>query len=538
MRFSYPPLKLRVPVCLKPVVSKFLYLAFLFIPFSVSCVYAQHETPVPTKQPPQQPPKRELRAVWIATVANIDWPSNKDLTADLQKAEFIRILDNLKKNGINCVIVQVRDAADAFYRKSREPWSEWLNGEQGVGPDPSYDPLEFFILEAHKRAMEIHAWVNPYRAVFDTRHSSVEETHITRKNPGWFFTYGTTKLFNPGIPGVRSYIVNVIMDIVRNYDIDGLHMDDYFYPYPEKGQYIADGATFQDFPAGFTNLNDWRRNNVNLLIHTLHDSILAAKPYVKFGISPFGTWKDITQDPAGSHTHGMNSFFDLYADTRLWVQNGWVDYINPQIYFAPNSHAIPFDTLTRWWDKNSFGRHLYIGFGAYKIGIDKGSWRDPALISAEMDITRKYANVQGQVFFSAQSMLADRLGFADTLKNKYYRYPALIPTMNWKDTVAPNPPIALRYSIGHDGIRLNWTASSLARDGDSARYYVVYRFEDNEAVDLENPKHIVKIIYHDTQFTDNFFTYDRNYFYVVTALDRLQNESPGTCNIYVDLKAK
>ena len=510
---------------------RFLYLAYLFSPFLPSCVYGQHDPQTAS----QQPPKRELRAVWIATVANIDWPSSKNLSPDLQRAEFIRILENLKKNGINCVIVQVRDAADAFYRKGREPWSEWLTGEQGIAPDPLYDPLEFFIAEAHNRAMEIHAWINPYRAVFDIHTSSVEANHITKKNPGWFFTYGSTKLFNPGIPGVRKYIVDVVMDIVRNYDIDGIHFDDYFYPYPEKGLHLNDDETFNQFGNGFTDLGDWRRNNVNLLIHTLHDSILAAKPYVKFGISPFGTWKDITQDSAGSHTHGMNSFFALYADTRLWVSKGWVDYINPQIYFAPGSHAIPFDTLTRWWNKNAFGRQLYIGIGAYKIGIDKGQWRDPSLISSEMDICRKYENVNGQVFFSAQSVLTNRLGFADTLKNRYYRFPALIPEMNWKDTIPPNAPIALSYSLAHDGIHLNWTAPSLARDGEGARYYVIYRFEDNEAVDLENPKHIVKVIFSATSFTDNFFTYSKNYFYVITALDRMQNESLGTCNVYVEL---
>lgn len=519
---------------IKPLLAKFFYLAILLVPFSVSCAFAQYSSPVS----PLRQPKREFRAVWIATVANIDWPSSKNLTPDLQRREFIRLLDNLKKNGINCVIVQVRDAADAFYAKSREPWSEWLTGEQGEGPDPAYDPLEFFITEAHKRAMEIHAWINPYRAVFNTRTSSVNRDHITRKNPGWFFTYGSIKLFNPGIPAVRDYIVNVVMDIVKNYDIDGIHMDDYFYPYPEKGLHLGDDETFGDFPVGFTDQNDWRRNNVNLLIHTLHDSISVAKPWVKFGISPFGTWKDITQDSAGSHTHGMNSFFALYADTRLWVQNGWVDYINPQIYFAPNSHAIPFDTLTRWWNKNSFGRQVYIGIGAYKIGIDKGSWRDPGLISAEMDMCRKYPNVSGQVFFSAQSLMADRLGFADTLRNKYYRYPALVPLMNWKDSIAPNAPTALAYKTTRDGIQLTWTASAPTETGKAARYYVVYRFEDNEAVDLENPKHILKVVYQDTSFTDTFFSYDRNYFYVVTALDRLQNESLGTCNIYASLKAR
>lgn len=509
-------------------------MAIILVIFLTGSVKGQSVMPGGSKE--RIAPKRELRGVWIATVANIDWPSSKHLDPSLQRQEFIRILDNLQSKGINCVMVQVRDAADAFYAKSTEPWSEWLNGRQGLGPEPFYDPLEFFIQEAHKRSMEIHAWLNPYRAVFNTKRSSVNEAHITRLNPDWFFTFGTTRLFNPGVPAVRSYIVKIVTDLVRNYDIDGIHFDDYFYPYPEKGQSLSDGDTFEDFPNGFANIDDWRRNNVNMLVKTLHDSITSAKPWVKFGISPFGTWKNSSQDPQGSETHGFNSYTGQFADTRLWVKNGWVDYINPQIYFATTSHAVPFEALVKWWDANTYGRQLDIGIGAYKIGIDPGSWRDPALISTEMDICRKNTHVQGQVFFSAQSMIADRLGFGDSLKNKYYRFPALMPLMNWKDTIAPNPPYSLNSRIDRQGVHLSWTAPAPGRDGEGARYYVVYRFDDNEAVDLGNPARILKIIFQDTQYTDTFFTRDRNYFYVVTALDRMQNESSGICNIYVPLK--
>lgn len=227
-------------------------------------------------------PKREFRGVWVATVSNIDWPSRPGLSADRQKQEFIGILEQHKANGMNAIILQVRPAADAFYAKSREPWSQWLMGRQGLAPAPGYDPLEFAIKEAHQRGMELHAWFNPYRATLGVN-SAVHESHMTKKRPDLFFTYAGKKQFDPGIPEVRDYIVQVILDVVKGYDVDGIHFDDYFYPYKVEGQRINDSATFRKYPNDFTDINDWRRNNVNLLIKELADSIHFYKKYVKFG---------------------------------------------------------------------------------------------------------------------------------------------------------------------------------------------------------------------------------------------------------------
>src|SRR3546814_405031 len=253
------------------------------------------------------PPKREFRAVWVATVANIDWPSEAGLSSDTQKREFRQLLEKHHQTGMNAVIVQVRPAADAFYAKGREPWSEWLTGTQGKAPSPFYDPLQFMVQEAHSRGMEFHAWFNPYRAVFRSN-GRVDPDHITKRKPEWFFNYDGKKLFNPGISEARHYIVQVIMDVVRNYDVDGIHFDDYFYPYPARGEHIPDAALYRRYAPKGMSLEDWRRRNVNMLISELQDSIHAEKPYVKFGISPFGIWKNREQDVDGSDTDGGSSY--------------------------------------------------------------------------------------------------------------------------------------------------------------------------------------------------------------------------------------
>ena len=261
---------------------KYLFAAIIFSITSVLS-FAQTATPDTVIQP-----KREFRGVWIATVVNLDWPTNARATAESQKKELADELNIHQQNGINAVMFQVRPAADAFYAKSREPWSKYLTGTQGKAP--GYDPLEFAVAEAHKRSMELHAWLNPYRATFDGRFSSLAPDHITRTKPEWFFIYDGIKLFNPGLPEVREYIVQVILDVVKNYDVDGIHMDDYFYPYPVRGQVIQDADAYAKYGQDFDNIKDWRRDNVDKLIHMLADSIHKYKPAMKFGISPFGIW--------------------------------------------------------------------------------------------------------------------------------------------------------------------------------------------------------------------------------------------------------
>lgn len=285
-------------------------------------------------------PKREFRGVWVASVANIDWPSKKGLNTTELKEELITLLNQHQKNGLNAVVLQIRPTADAFYSKSRELWSHWLTGKQGIAPNDNFDPLAFAVKECHARGMELHAWFNPYRATMNKNHIT-DSNHITNKRPELFYTYGEQKLFDPGIPENREYITQVILDVVKGYDIDGVHFDDYFYPYKIAGQVIKDSATFAKYPNGFANIEDWRRNNVDLLIKMVGDSVHYYKKHIKYGISPFGIWRNLREDPLGSKTNGMSNYGELYADSRKWVKEGWVDYINPQIYFSFSRAALP-----------------------------------------------------------------------------------------------------------------------------------------------------------------------------------------------------
>lgn len=471
-------------------------------------------------------PKREFRGIWVATVSNIDWPSRPGLSADRQKQEFIALLEQHKANGMNAIMLQVRPSGDAFYAKSREPWSRWLMGKQGIAPSPGYDPLEFAIKEAHARGMELHAWFNPYRATLSPN-EVVSPDHMTRKRPDLFFTYGGQKQFNPGLPEVREYIVQVILDVVKGYDVDGIHFDDYFYPYPISGQRLNDSATFADYPNGFDNIYDWRRNNVNLLIKMLDDSIHHYKKYVKFGISPFGIWKNLKEDSLGSKTNGLSNYTELYADSRKWIKEGWVDYINPQIYFSFTRRAAPFGTIVDWWSENAFGRHVYIGQAAYLVNQKmEAAWRVPTEIPNQVRYIRNNSRIQGSVFFSSKSFSNVARGTADSLRLDLYKYPALPPQMPWLDEVVPNSPQHLTAEAKEDGVHLTWSKPEPASDAETASGYVIYRFKEGEKISILDPKNILKISFEEfTFFLDTSAEKGGRYNYLVTALDRLKNES-------------
>lgn len=495
---------------------------------------AGHTMPLPIKKTDEpikikNEPKREFRGAWIATVENIDWPSAPGLPVDQQKKELTSLLDFLQDAGINAVMFQIRPAADAFYAKSREPWSKWLTGVQGQAPNPAYDPLDFAITEAHKRGMELHAWFNPYRASTDNKYSTLSPTHISNIKPEWFFIYGGMKLFDPGIPEVRDYIVKVFLDVVDNYDIDGVHLDDYFYPYRIEGQTIKDAQTFKTYGAGFDDINDWRRHNVDTLIEMLSDSIHKHKPRMKFGISPFGVWANKSNNPEGSDTHGLPSYYELYADSRKWIKEGWLDYITPQIYFAIGDRSVSFDKLLDWWSDNTYDRHLYIGMAAYRIGEHKkgSKFKDPAAMPNAIKYLRDNPRVQGSVYFSAKSLQNDPLGFTDSLKNNYYKFAALPPPMLWLDSIPPNPPLNFTATVTpQKAVQLQWNAPLPAKDQEPVYGYVIYRFDDTAKVDIENPKNILDIKYDSgTSYTDDSVEKGKSYLYVITALDRLKNES-------------
>ena len=396
----------------------------------------------------------EFRGVWIATVENIDWPSKRGLPAQTQQQEFIKILDMHQKNGMNAVVVQVRPAADAMYPSSFEPWSEYLTGKQGLAPEPFYDPLAFMIEETHKRGMEFHAWLNPYRAVFNINRSSVAENHITKKHPEWFLIYGDKKYFDPGLPAVRSHTSAIVKDLVTRYAIDAVHMDDYFYPYRIAGKEFPDQASFAKYGKGLSK-DEWRRSNCDSIIVQLKKTILATNARIKFGISPFGVWRNKTQDPRGSETKGgQTNYDDLYADILLWLQKGWIDYVVPQLYWERGHKLADYDVLLKWWNDYSYGKHLYIGHGIYRAGTND-AWKNYNQIPDQINLLRSFKTTQGSVYYNSNTFAKNPNGWNDSLQNNHYKYPALVPPMPWLDDVAPDAPTIQKKSTANFVVNYN-----------------------------------------------------------------------------------
>ncbi|HEY1017440.1 MAG TPA: family 10 glycosylhydrolase [Sediminibacterium sp.] len=385
-------------------------------------------------------PNYEFRGVWIASVVNIDWPSKKNLSVEEQKAEYIRLLDLHQRNGMNVIVMQVRPAGDVLYPSPFEPWSEYLTGKQGLPPSPFYDPMEFMISETHKRGMEFHAWLNPYRAVFDMLRSSILPSHLTKTHPEWFLVYGGKKYFNPGLPEVRAHLGKVVRDMVTRYDIDGIHMDDYFYPYRIAGKEFPDQKDYLKYGKGLSK-DSWRRSNCDSAIMQIHEIIRSVKPRVKFGVSPFGIWRNKSQDAMGSDTRGgQTNYDDLYADILLWLQKGWIDYVVPQLYWERGHKLADYGVLLDWWNKYTYGKHLYIGHGIYRAGTNT-AWKNPNEIPQQIAELRNYPTTQGSVYFSSKTFEKNPMGWNDSLRNHYYRYPALVPAMPWIDNSAPAQPL-------------------------------------------------------------------------------------------------
>ncbi len=365
--------------------------------------------------------KPEFRGVWVATVSNIDWPSAPGLTTYSQKTEFIKLLDQHKANGMNVMIVQIRPAADAFYPSPYEPWSEFLTGKQGKPPAPYYDPLQFMITETHKRGMEFHAWMNPYRAVFNTTKSTIAKTHITRVHPNWFLTYGDKKYFDPGNKEVQQYVNNIVKDVVKRYEVDAIHFDDYFYPYRIEGKEFPDNTKYLQYGNGM-NKEDWRRSNTDSIIVMLSRTIKQQNKKCQFGISPFGVWRNIDKDSInGSNTAaGQTNYDDLYADILLWLKNGWIDYVTPQLYWEYGHKAAPFEVLLDWWSKHTYGKNCYIGLGIYRAGSN-AAWKDKTQLPRMVEAIRNTANIQGMAFFSSKSFEKNPNGWSDSLRLNYFK---------------------------------------------------------------------------------------------------------------------
>ena len=400
----------------------------------------------------------EFRGVWIATVENIDWPSKRGLSNQTQKEEFIAILDRHQKNGMNAIIMQVRPSGDAFYPSTLEPWSEYLMGTQGLPPSPFYDPLEFMINETHKRGMEFHAWINPYRAVFNVKRSSVAPSHISKIHPEWFLTYGDKKYFNPGLPQVWQHTNRIVRDLVSRYDIDAIHMDDYFYPYRIAGKEFPDEKAYQQNKRGLSK-EDWRRSNCDTIVKQLYATIHQIKPGVQFGISPFGIWRNKSKDPRGSETKGgQTNYDDLYADILLWLEKGWVDYIAPQIYWEHGHPLANYDTIIDWWDQNSYGKNLYIGHGIYKAGTN-AAWRDKNELPYQIKRVRGLKNTSGSAYYSSTSFKNNINNWNDSLQQNYYQKPALIPSMPWLVQYKVEAPLVNKQSSNSYQIQVKLVSS-------------------------------------------------------------------------------
>jgi len=470
----------------------------------------------------QQPPKREFRGVWIHTVNNPDY-QNK--TTEEMKQHFRDLLDFFAASGNNAIIFQVRPTADAFFISEIEPWSRYLTGVQGQAPYPLWDPLEFMIEETHNRGMEFHTWLNPYRVTFNAT-EELYENHLYFRRPYLFLRYGGKIYFDPGHPESRAHIKKVVADIVRRYDVDAIHFDDYFYPYPTRQKEFPDEESFLKFHEidGFTKYqrNDWRRNNVNMLIRDLNDTIKSIKPWVKFGISPFGIWRNNDVDPAGSNTRGgITNYDDLFADVKLWVREGWIDYNVPQLYWHIGHPRADYATLSDWWTENNFGRQLYIG---QNIWVSVNAPDGTSQLHTKMNMVRENPNIHGNVWWSGCGMTRNPHGFVDSLKLNYQRYPALIPIFEHIDNIPPAPVRRLTGRNTPNGKKLTWEATPAENEMDRAAFFAVYRFELNEPINIEDATKLQRVVrrpyFYIPPSEDT-----RRFRYVVTALDRSFNES-------------
>jgi len=511
----------------------------------------------------QEPPKEEARATWIASVFNLDWPDNKNASMQSQlygTNGLIPLLDDLKAAGINAVYFQVRTQCDALYNSNYEPWSEFISGTEGV--DPGYDPLAIVIEESHKRGIEVHAWFNPYRAsVYSASGKAVvsdhpleegmneylaaktagitpeiahSQEHVINKHPEWILKVKERFILNPGIPDVKDYITDVVLDLVNNYNVDGVHFDDYFYPYPSNAITDEDLSTFAEYPRGFTDIDDWRRDNINRLMKQVSDSIHVVKDHVKFGISPFGIWKSGTP----SWVTGLNAFDTIYADALTWIEERSVDYLTPQTYWQISvnrfnrSERQDFLGLTDWWASQMEGLHLYVGHGVYRA--DRTTFSGTLFAANEIPRQIKHVqsreNIQGSVFFRADNLSEySTSGFADSLKNNYYKYPALPPKMTYRTDVAPATPTSLdAVKVDDFSARISWQDGS----GDESKRFVVYRVDSstdiNTADFMSSAKNIATLT-GETEFIDRPANSSTgNYYYFVTEINRVGEESAPT----------
>lgn len=452
--------------------------------------------------------------MWLTSVTNLDWPSRGGLSEAKVKEEYRRWLDLAQRYNHNAIFVHVRPSGDAFWPSEYAPWSQWLTGRLD-GADPGWDPLAFLVAETHARGLEFHAWFNPFRggqpAVVGGPGIDLKKlapSHPLREHPAWAVAYPDHKqrgrlYFDPGIPAARRHVADAILEAVGRYDLDAVHFDDFFYPYPEGDEQFDDDASFKRYGSG--SRADWRRENVNTFVREMHERIKELKPWVKFGISPFGIWKNAVRD-GGAGTKGLESYHAIYADTRLWVDQGWVDYIVPQLYWQIGFDRADYAALLPWWTELTRGTdvHLYIGQADYRVGTG-GAWDDPSELSRHLALGRE-EGVQGNVHFRAGSIRDDKLGAQTRYRERFYAEPALVPVMTQLPADPPPAPQGVTATTAAGGLALNWEPAT------GAVRYAVYRV-NGETADL-------------TAVTSAASFIGPAGTYCVAGLDRAWNEGP------------
>ena len=489
-----------------------------------------------------QSPKHEFRGIWVATVNNLDWPSQAGLPVEKQKEELLTILNTLEELHFNAIIFQIRPAGDAFYASQTEPWSQWLTGQQGKAPDKGWDPLQFMVEECHNRAMELHAWMNPFR-LSQNLTTTFSSRNVAMRHPEWVVTYGKKQYLDPGIPAVRNYLNSVVSEVVRKYDIDAIQFDDYFYPYPIAGQTFPDTLSFKKYNRGYpvSELNHWRRDNVNLIIESLNQTIKRIKPKVKFGISPFGVWKNFNEgdEIAGSATTAGNTNYDnLYADVIRWQQQGWIDYMIPQLYWEIGHPSVDFITLANWWSERSFGHHVYVGHALYKLVEAKSqAWQNEQELPEQILITRRMKDMEGSAFFRMKFLEMNPLGFENRLKEDIYTNRALLPTMPWLDDQAPNPPkkVKLKGLFKKDELKIKYKKNS-PKSGDQLGY-LIYTSNNENSVNTKSTSNIIGFERADEINLNSLkFSHKGTSYLWLTVLDKQHNESKPIGPVKIRIK--
>ncbi len=464
----------------------------------------------------QLPPKRELRGVWMPTVTG----EYMGLDEQEMKAKLIKELDKMEQLGINAVIFQVRPEADAWYDSRFEPWSRFITGTQGL--DPGWNPTQFVIDECHKRCIEFHAWINPYR-VKTSQATRLDRRHIMNKHPEMFIEYGGQTFFNPALRESREFICNVIKDLATHYDIDAIHMDDYFYPYPKAGEQLPDYYDFKGQARGFADIGDWRRDNVNKLIKQIRDTLDSSAPWVQLGISPFGIYRNETSDPRGSKTKGLQNYDDLYADILHWVEQGWLDYVAPQLYWEVGHPAADYDELLRWWSDNvPEGCLLYIGQDVARSVRGENQQR------MKLDSLRADKRIDGYCLYPVKEVMANTGEYADVLYAAYNATPALPPVARRFDGERPKKVRKVKAIDTSDGKVLFWRAKKVKDCFKQPVKYCVYRFDRKKDINLDSSFALTAVT-SDTfvKLGESTGRKKRKQFYVITAVDRFNNESAG-----------